>query len=47
MTDACLTSKSVVLRDTNGRLEYVNKALCGISIPGIQIKIVKGLSILV
>ena len=29
MTDACLTSKSVVLRDTNGRLESVNKALCG------------------
>ena len=28
MTDAYLTSKSVVLRDTNGRLEYV-KALCG------------------
>ena len=29
MTDAYLTSKSVVLRDTNGRLEYVKKALCG------------------
>ena len=47
MTDVYLTSKSVVLRDTNVRLEYVNKALCGNFNTRHSNKVAKGLSILV